>query len=101
MILMSKLNLLTIGETIDQIQKGQIAISIHPDDNDTIMGVNHDGWLKIKHPKNNYFSLEFAFRKAEGIEDKRWLIMKEPENFYAEEDQLSLVKMLIKELEDK
>lgn len=98
---MSKLNLLSMGQVIDQIKQGQIAVSIHPDDEGTIVAVDKDNWLKIKYPERDSFRYEHFFRidTTGNVPELRWLIMKEPENFI--EDGVVYAQELKKSLEDK
>ena len=79
MILMSKFELLTMGEVIDKIESDKIAISIHPDDECCIVTVDNENWLMIKHPSKNYFDRVFSFQKSESVKEKRWIILKKPE----------------------
>ena len=73
----------SIGEVIDLLQPGQLAISLHSETEEfsTVIGVCPRNWMWIKYPESDFAQREFGFIKKEGIPGKRLTIINAPENF--------------------
>lgn len=73
----------SIGEVIDLLQPGQIAISLHSDTKEfsTVIGVGPKNWMWIKYPGFDYAQREFGFTKVDGAPGKRLTIINVPDNF--------------------
>lgn len=82
-----ELKLYTLGEIIDNINFGKMAISVSPDDNGTILIMDNEGWLMIKYPHNDYFQYDINFLYSDSIKEKRWAIMDAPEDIFEEVEE--------------
>lgn len=73
--------LLTLGEVIDALRMGKVAISLHPKDKGAVLKYDEERWLIVKYPGEDFFSKEIYIRLygLDEVKLKRWIIVKEEE----------------------
>lgn len=73
----------SLGEVMDNLQQGKLAISIHGETKEfsTVVGLDPQGWAWIKYPGKEYAQYSFGFRVVEGAPTKRLTMINVPENF--------------------